>query len=179
MYPRIQRFNRILKLRENYRKEEQIILAEERQEEDVVLQRLDSLGKEKTSAVDAFRGEAERTVSLQEIWLQRQTIDVIEKHIDIGKENLSDVRRRIAGTEERLLERHRDVRVMETYVDHLKTDAEKEFYDAEQIELDDVGVTRYGRALIDVASVNSMSMSALRMKAGHPRRYKEMISDEA
>ena len=151
MQQRIQRFDRILKLRENYRKEEQVILAEERREEDAVLHRLDTLGKEKTSAVNTFRGEAERTVSLQEIWLQRQTIEVIEKHIDNGRENLSDVRRRIAGTEERLLEKHRDVRLMETYVDHLKTDADRESNSAEQLGLDDVGVTRYGRALIGAA----------------------------
>ena len=162
MQQRIQRFDRILKLRENYRKEEQVILAEERQEEDAVLNRLDSLGKEKLSAVDAFRGEAERTVSLQEMWFQRQTIEVIDKHIDSGRENLSDVRRRIAGTEERLLERHRDVRLMETYVDHLKTDADKEFHNVEQIELDDVGVTRYGRALIDAARKHAVQMEAAR-----------------
>jgi len=160
MQPRIQRFGRILKLRENYRQTEQITLAEERREEDTVLRRLDSLDKEKKGAVDAFRGEAERTVSLQEIWFQRQTIDVIEKHIDKGKENLFDVRRRIAGTEERLLERHRDVRLMETYVDHLKTDADKEFYDAEQLELDDVAVTRYERSLIDADHIRATRMSS-------------------
>jgi len=148
MQQRIQRFSRILKLRENYRQEEQIILAEERQEEDEVLNRIDSLSKEKLSAVDAFRGEAERTVSLQEMWLQRQVIDVIEKRISSGNENLRDVRRRIAGTEERLLERHRDVQLMETYVDNLKTDADKELGNVEQIELDDIGVTRYGRTLM-------------------------------
>ena len=162
MHPRIQRFGRILKLRENYRQTEQIILAEERREEDDALQRLDSLDKEKKGAVDAFRGEAERTVSLQEIWFQRQTIEVIEKHIDSGKENLSDVRRRIAGTEERLLERHRDVRLMETYVGHLKTDADKEFYDAEQLELDDLAITRYGRSLIDAAHMRGAHGSAER-----------------
>ena len=152
MQQRIERFNRILRLRENYRQEEQITLSVERREEDAVIHRLDSLGKEKLSAVDAFRGEAERTVSLHEIWLKRQTVEVIEKHIDSGKENLSDVRRRIAGTEKRLLERHRDVRLMETYVDNLKTDAEKESNTAEQKELDDVGITRYGRELIDAGS---------------------------
>ena len=154
MQHRIQRFSRILKIRENYRQEEQITLAEERQEEDAALRRLDSLGREKLSAVAAFRGEAERTVSLQEIWFQRQAIEVIEKHIDSGRENLNYVRRKIAGTEERLLERHRDVRLMETYVNNLKMDADKELQDAEQIELDDVGVTRYGRALIDAARSN-------------------------
>ena len=151
MQQRIQRFSRILKIRESSRKEEQVILAEERREEDAALHKLDSLGKEKLSAVDAFRGETERIVSLQEMWLQRQAIEVIEKHINSSKENLSDIRRRIAGTEERLLERHRDVRLMETYVDNLKTDAAKEFQTAEQFELDDVGVTRYGRTLINAA----------------------------
>ena len=153
MHQRIERFDRILKLRENYRQEEQITLAEERREEDAVLHRLDSLGKEKKSAVDVFRGEAERTVSLQEIWFQRQTVEIIEKHIDSGKENLSDVRRRIAGTEKRLLEKHRDVRLMETYVGNLKTDAEKESLGMEQIELDDIGVIRYGRELINSTRV--------------------------
>ena len=153
MQERIERFSRILKLRENYRKEEQIVLAEERREEDAVLNKLESLGNEKKGAVDAFRGqgESERTLSLQEIWFQRQTIDVIDKHIDKGRKNLREVRRRIIGTEERLLERHRDVRLMETYVDNLKTDAEKEFFAAEQIELDDVGITRYGRTLTGAA----------------------------
>ena len=149
MQQRIQRFSRILKLRENYRQEEQIILAEEKQEEDTVLNRLDSLSKEKLGAVDVFRSKAERTVSLQEMWLQRQTIEVIEKHISNDNENLRNVRHRIAGTEARLLERHRDVRLMETYVDNLKTDAGKESDNAEQIELDDIGITRYGRALIN------------------------------
>jgi len=153
MQQRIQRFNRILKLRENYRQEEQVILAEERQEEDDVLNKIDSLSKEKSSAVDAFRGEAERTVSLQEMWLQRQVIDVIEKRISSGNENLRDVRRRIAGTEERLLERHRDVQLMETYVDNLKTDADKESGNMEQIELDDIGVTRYSRTLMGAQRV--------------------------
>ena len=164
MLQRIQKFDRILKLRENYRKEEQIALAEERREEDAVINKLDSLGKEKLSAVDAFRGEAEKTVSLQEIWLKRQTVEVIEKHINSGRENLSDVRRRIAVTETRLLERHRDVRLMETYVDHLKMDADKEFHDAEQIELDDVGVTRHGRALIDAARMARLKMTYSRHK---------------
>jgi flagellar export protein FliJ len=148
MQQRIQRFSRVLKLRENDRQTEQIVLAEERREEDVVLRRLDFLGSEKSEAIDAFRSTAERTVSRQEIWFQRQSIDVIEKHIDKSRENLGDVQRRIAGTEQRLIERHRDVRLMEGYVDHLKTDALKETIDAEQIELDDIAVIRYSHAAI-------------------------------
>jgi flagellar export protein FliJ len=146
MEQRIQTFSRILKLRENDRQTEQIVLAEERREEDVVLQRLDSLKNEKTRAIADFDG-GERIVSRQEIWFQRQCIDAIEKHIDEDKENLNDVQRRIVGTENRLLERHRDVRVMEGYVDHLKADARKVFFDLEQMELDDIGVMRHARSL--------------------------------
>ena len=56
-----------------------------------------------------------------------------------------DVRQRIAGTEARLVERHKDVRVMEAYIDHLKEAAFKEELDAEQIELDDVATMQYAR----------------------------------
>jgi flagellar export protein FliJ len=148
MQQRIERFSRLLKLRENDRQTEQIVLAEERNEEDTVLRQLDSLGKEKTQAMDEFcrtGGDAGKTVSRQEIWLQRQTIEGIEKHIDKSREQCDDVRRRIAETEERLAERHREVRLMEGYVDRLKTDVFKASIDAEQLELDDIAVTRHVR----------------------------------
>ena len=152
MQQRIQRVSRILKLRENDRQTEQIVLSEERREEDVVLRRLDFLGSEKSEAITTFRSSVERTMSRQEIWFQRQSIDVIEKHIDKSRENLGDVQRRIAGTEQRLIERHRDVRLMEGYVDRLKTDAQKETIDAEQIELDDIAVMRYSHTAISCHS---------------------------
>jgi flagellar export protein FliJ len=148
MQQRIERFSRLLKLRENDRRTEQIVLAEERSEEETILRRLDSLGKERAQAMDDFRrtGQEAGTVSRQEIWFQRQTIDVVEKHLDKNREQRDDVRRRIAATEERLAERHREARLMEGYVDRLKTDAFKAFIDAEQSELDDIALTRHARA---------------------------------
>ena len=157
MKQRIQKFSRILRLRENDRQAEQVVLAEERREEDVVLHQLDSLKSEKTQAIKTFSGDGERMVSCQEIWFQRQCIDVIETHIDKSKENLNDVQRRIAGTESRLLERHRDVRVMEGYVDRLQADARKAFFDVEQLELDDIAVVRYARLL---PKINSTGVNA-------------------
>ena len=53
-------------------------------------------------------------------------------------DSLQDVRQRIAGTEARLVERHRDVRVMETYVDRLRAVDFQNRMEAEQLELDDV-----------------------------------------
>ena len=43
------------------------------------------------------------------------------------------------------MERHKDVRVMEAYIGHLKEAAFKEELDAEQIELDDVATMQYAR----------------------------------
>ena len=43
------------------------------------------------------------------------------------------------------MERHRDVRVMETYVDRLKAADFQSRMDAEQLELDDVAMVRYSR----------------------------------
>lgn len=154
MQQRIQRFSRILKLRENDRKTEQAILASERKEEDDVKRRLDALGNEKSKALEDFRSNGNRTISRQEIWFQRQSIDVIEKHMDKNRENLNDVQRRIVKTEERLVERHRDVRMMEGYVDRLKVEARVAQIDAEQIELDDIAVMRYNHAVAGEAGEN-------------------------
>ncbi|MDR1649095.1 MAG: hypothetical protein LBR71_02445 [Synergistaceae bacterium] len=148
MQQRIERFSRLLKLRENARQTEQIVLAEERNEEETVLHRIDSLGKEKAQAMDEFCRGGEKTFSRQEIWFQRQTIEVIEKRLDKSREQCDEVRRRIAETEERLAERHREVRLMEGYVDRLRTDAFKASIDAEQSELDDIALTRQARVNI-------------------------------
>ena len=54
MHQRIRRFDRILKLRENDRKTEQSILAEERREERDVLDEIFSLEGEKSKAMEDF-----------------------------------------------------------------------------------------------------------------------------
>ncbi|MDR1874036.1 MAG: hypothetical protein LBQ90_03345 [Synergistaceae bacterium] len=146
MQQRIQRFSRILKLRENDRRTEQTVLAGERREEDEALHRLDVLGHEKMKAMETFSDNRNRACSRMEIWLQRETIDVLEKHIDRGKESLDEVRHRISCTEARLVERHRDVRMMEGYVDRLKDNARHLSFLAEQGELDDMAVVRYARS---------------------------------
>ena len=145
MQQRIQRFNRILKLREDDRRTEQAILAAERQEERNVLDLLSSLEGEKAMALREFSSAGEKGMSCTELWFQRQFIDAIDTNISRGKDSLNDVRRRIVGTEARLVERHKDVRVMETYVDHLKEADFKERIDAEQTELDDLATVQFAR----------------------------------
>ena len=149
MQQRIRRFSRLLKLREDDRRTEQAILAEERREEDEVTRNLNVLGREKSTAMSEFCGNADKIFSCQEIWFQRQAIEAIEKRIVKNNENLRDVQQRIFRTEERLVERHRDVKVMEGYVERLKENARDELFASEQLELDDIGMLRYGHLLKD------------------------------
>lgn len=145
MNQRIQRFDRILKLREDGRRAEQVTLAAERREERGVMDRLSALEGERAEAIAEFRGGGERVTNGADLWFQRQFIDVINTNIDKGRQSLQDVRQRILGTEARLVERHKDVRIMETYVDRLKTADFKERLDEEQLELDDVATLHCAR----------------------------------
>ena len=112
MHQRIRRFSRILKLKEDDRRSEQALLAAERREEKDVMDRLFSLEGEKSRAVEDFCGcgGSGNTASCSELWFRRQFIDSIEDRIHEGRDSLQDVRQRIAGTEARLVERHREAR---------------------------------------------------------------------
>ena len=148
MRERINRFNRILRLREDSRRNEQAILAAERHEETQVLNLLAGLNNEKQSALKEFSSSGgDKVISCNELWFQRQFIDAIDNDIVKGNNSLSDVRQRIVKTEERLVERHKDVRIMETYIDKLKEANFKEELAVEQNELDDVATMQFSRVM--------------------------------
>ena len=143
MNERILRFNRILKIREDSRRNEQAVLASERNEEFQVLKHLTELEGEKSQAIKDFSNN--RMMSATELWFQRQFIDAIDTDILKGKDSLNNVRNRISKTEERLVERHKVVRIMETYLAHLKESDFQEQLGIEQNELDDVATTQFSR----------------------------------
>ena len=145
MQQRIAKFNRILRIREDSRKNEQAILAAERSEERAVLTHISQLEGEKAQAILDFSNTGTHTISASDLWFQRQFIDAIDTDITKGKTSLAEVRTRIAGTEARLVERHKDVRIMETYIDHLKEENFHEQLNIEQNELDDVATMQYSR----------------------------------
>ena len=145
MQQRIAKFNRILKIREDSRRNEQAILASERSEERAVISHIAQLEGEKKQAILDFSSAGTQTVSANDLWFQRQFIDAIDSDITRGKSSLAEVRTRIAGTEARLVERHKDVRIMETYIDHLKEENFHEQLGIEQNELDDVATTQFSR----------------------------------
>ena len=145
MHERILRFNRILKIREDSRRNEQAILAAERSEERSVMDHIAQLEGEKKQAISDFSKAGGQAVSATDLWFQRQFIDAISSDISRGQDSLAEVRTRIAGTEARLVEKHKDVRIMETYIDHLKEADMQEQLGIEQNELDDVATMQYSR----------------------------------
>ena len=145
MQQRIARFNRILKIREDSRRNEQAILAAERSEERAVISHITKLENEKTQAIQDFGTAGEKMISATDLWFQRQFIDAINTDITKGKDSLNEVRNRIVNTEARLVEKHKDVRVMETYIEHLKEIDFQEQLDIEQNELDDVATMQFSR----------------------------------
>ena len=145
MQQRIARFNRILKIREDSRRNEQAILAAERSEERAVINHINKLEGEKAQAIQDFSTTGEKMISATDLWFQRQFIDAIDTDIIKDKNSLDEVRVRISNTEARLVEKHKDVRVMETYIDHLKEINFQEQLGIEQNELDDVATMQYSR----------------------------------
>ena len=145
MQHRIAKFNRILKIREDSRNNEQAILAAERSEELAVMTHLNQLEAEKNKAIKDFSSAGNKMISANDLWFQRQFIDAI--NTDIVKDNnaLTDVRNRITGTEARLVEKHKDVKIMETYIAHLKEINFQEQLGIEQNELDDVATMQFSR----------------------------------
>ena len=145
MNQRLLTFNRILKIREDSRKDEQATLAAERNEEREVLASLTRLENEKAQAISDFSTAGAKAVSLTELWFQRQFIDAINTDIAQGQNNLADVQNRIQATEARLVEKHKDVKIMETFIDKLKAADFQEQLGIEQNELDDVATMQYSR----------------------------------
>ena len=145
MQQRIAKFNRILKIREDSRKNEQAILAAERSEERAVMDHLTQLEGEKSQAIRDFSNAGGKAISATDLWFQRQFIDAINTDIMRGQNSLTEVRTRISNTEARLVERHKDVKIMETYIDHLKEANFQEQLGIEQNELDDVATMQYSR----------------------------------
>ncbi len=145
MQQRIAKFNRILKIREDSRKNEQAILAAERSEERAVINHITQLEGEKAQAIRDFSTTGEKIISATDLWFQRQFIDAIDTDIHKGKESLNEVRGRIINTEARLVERHKDVKIMETYIGRLKELNFQEELGIEQNELDDVATMQFSR----------------------------------
>lgn len=145
MIQKIGRFRRILRTRETERDLVKAELERHREREDEVSRRIDELEREHAEALADFAGAAGRALSLRELWCGRQRIACIEESVSRKQEELASVRSAILETEARLLERHRDVRILENYVVRLEDAHRVEILKGEQALLDDLGSTRSAR----------------------------------
>lgn len=144
MNAKINRFERILKTRVKVRDDEQILLSFERREEERLMDLIENLGASRSRALDSFGEQGEEFFTAQDLWLRRKAIDFIDDRISREGDTLSGVRKSIESTEARLLEKHREVKIMENYISYMVENRLEEEKRLEQSELDDIAGVRHG-----------------------------------
>jgi flagellar export protein FliJ len=137
------RFRKVLHVRTIEREITQSELAGRLQEEGLILDKLNEMKALHDNAMSDFCGGRGEAVSLQQLWFERQSIDVMEQNLNDGRQELETCRYRIEETKAELLAKHQNVQLMERYVDRLKERAAKELIDQEQKNLDDITSMRY------------------------------------
>lgn len=139
----VKRFQKVLHVREVERSITQSELAERLQEESDILSAISTMEKKRDKALSDFCSSRGELVSPQQLWFERQSIDVIDRSLDTGRRELDSCRRRIEETKDVLVEKHRNVQLMERHVDKLIKRDQKIMQAAEQNALDDVTSIRY------------------------------------
>ena len=141
----VARFKRVLRVREVERDISQSELAAKQAEEERIVRKLNEAEAEKENALADFCAERKRVVSPQELWFERQNLDLMEARLDTQKNELSKTRVEIEEQKSDLLEKHRSVQLMGKHVDRLQAIDFKKSIDAEQSNLDDITSMRYLR----------------------------------
>ena len=152
MASEVVRFKRVLHIREVERDISQSELAAKVAEEEAILQNLNAMQEQKESALAEFCSGQERVISPQQLWFERQSLDVMEKKLDSQKVELRNCRIEIEEKKSELLEKHRNVQLMDKHVDKLRARDFKKALDAEQNNLDDITAMRYLRSMRKGAS---------------------------
>ena len=88
-----------------------------------------------------------------ELWFERQNLEIMEKKIDAGRQELADCRVAIEEKKSELLEKHKNVQLMEGFCEKLLERENKKMRKTEQDRLDDIAAIRYLRNLCGGAGV--------------------------
>jgi flagellar export protein FliJ len=148
----LKRFKRVLHIREEERELTQLELGVRMREEESILTRMSEIEARRDDAMADFCAE-KGVVSPQQMWFERQNLDVMEKKLNLNKQELECCRVQIEETKTELLEKHRNVQLMERYVDKLKEREDKKVLSAEQNNLDDINTMRFRRGFAGEADV--------------------------
>ena len=143
MQRRIGRFQRILRTRQQERDLVQAELVRQQREEEELVQRLDELLREKDRALDDFCRVRPGLLSPRTLWFERQNLDQLERSAGENREALDRCRRDMEETKRRLLERHRNVRILEQYIERLERLRQQGDLLAEQNLLDEISSQRF------------------------------------
>jgi flagellar export protein FliJ len=141
----VARFKKVLRVRAAERDITRMELAGHLGEEGAILGRLNEMETKRDSALDEFCSGRDGTVSAQQLWLERQNIDRMERQLSDGRRELQTCRCKIEETKAELLERHQNVQLMGRHVNRLEERAVKKELDLEQKNLDDIASMRYCR----------------------------------
>ena len=143
MKNKVQRFEKILRTRIKGREEQQLLLSSEKKEEDRLVDLLRDLETKKKDALLSFCHQGKEPMTLQEMWFSRKAIERVESSICDQGDVLCSLRSSIEETEARLVEKHRDVQIMEKYVSDLVDEWKDTVLKKEQIEMDDIACIRH------------------------------------
>ena len=143
MQRRIGRFQRILRTRQQERDLVQAELVRQQREEEELVRRLDELLREKDRALDDFCRVRPGPLSPRTLWFERQNLDQLERTAGENREALDRCRRDMEETKRCLLERHRNVRILEQYIERLERLRQQGDLLAEQNLLDEISSQRF------------------------------------
>jgi flagellar export protein FliJ len=140
---RIHRFKRLLQTKER----EQTMLQEElssKEQEKAELERLlDELSAQKEVALNDFCRDADRSQTINELWLRREALDRLGRALDEGRQRLCYAAEDVDDARDRLLHKHREVQTFSTALDGIRDAWRFHCLKREQDQLDDLTASRF------------------------------------
>lgn len=118
-------------------------LARRRRQLQELAHAISDIEAEKEKAVVAFAELCAASSSLEEVWLRRRAIEEAQGQLADMKKNFSALQKLIAALEERLIERHKEVRLWDKLVSRMEEDQVREELSQEQKSLDEVALSRF------------------------------------
>lgn len=138
MKDRIDRFRKILKAKETARDLVRKELAELKRQEEAFLDHLRELRDEKLEYMRRFENIASGNVTIEGLRIGSEDISRTEDRIKEGIVKVLRLRKKMETVEAALLEKHRDVRKVETYLLQMELQWEKECLRKEQMAVDEI-----------------------------------------
>jgi flagellar export protein FliJ len=137
------RFKRVLHVREVERDITQGELAVKIKEEEVIQERINEIEASRDDALADFCAGRDCVISPQQLWFERQNLEIMEKKLNNNRQELADCRCEIEEKKVVLVQKHQNVQIMERYVEKLDESDHRKAIASEQSNLDDITSMRF------------------------------------